>query len=1093
MHKKVYSHPFFEAFDKLSPKQSCLIEGLFSSPKACLISYLKQTFKTDVLFIVGGEKNTSILNDFPYFNENPYDFYSWETLIEDQIKPNPDIIGERFSILQKLAEKESNQIIVTTLQGALQKVPTKDAILMISEKWEVGTIRPFSDLPKKLTDLGYERVKLVTDKGQFAVRGGIIDIFSVAETAPHRVEFFDDEIDEIRTFDPMGQKSIETVKSLQIFPTDEKLAYQESPTSLLTYLKKDAIIILDDLALLEDHYVQIKALSHGKNALLLTIEDLLQEMENKKRIYFTDKPLEELSTVENTPPGRPFFTFEEPFSPVSFDFFDLPFKTNRLHNPFQSIQDYFEINADTIESQSHQLLLHLGTFDLARTHPIFLTSSETEEAILKKGMDMEKIKKIATFETGYLSSGFVFPDGQNMIIPYTEFTKRKKISRKKWRTTTHTPVSEFHELSIGDLVVHFHNGIGKFLGMEKQKNIKDEMTEFLIIEYNGGSKLFVPVEQSHLVSRYIGVHTEVPELHQLGTKKWQTAKMKTQTAIIGYSKDLLEAQAKREFKGGYQYCPDSDMVTLFDDEFPYVETDDQLRAINDLKQDMVSNRAMDRLICGDVGYGKTEVAMRAAFKSVADGKKQVAILVPTTVLALQHYETISERMANFPINIGIVSRFQTAKENKETLKKLADGKVDILVGTHRLTSKDVIFKDLGLIIIDEEQRFGVRAKEKLKGMKEGVDCLTLSATPIPRTLYLSLIQLREMSVINSPPQDRLPIRTIIAENDNEVIKQALTRELSRDGQSYFIHNRVESIFDVKKQLQELVPSARIGVVHGQMDSNMIDTVFHAFKQGEIDVLVATSIVENGIDISNANTILIDRSHHFGISDLYQLRGRVGRWNKAAYAYFLTPKNKRLPEVSQKRLQALVEASGYGGGMKLAMRDLELRGAGDILGTKQSGLVSSIGFHLYCKLLKKTIESMRNKKNVTFFETKLDFKYPARIPDDYIGDSSLRLELYHRLGEASSVKEAENIFAEIEDRFGKAPDEVHWLYHMSRIRIFAEENSFTSLKFGPISITAEQKKKNKPITKTFHIPPPHSGQELELITKKRLSEEFHVVG
>jgi transcription-repair coupling factor (superfamily II helicase) len=493
---------------------------------------------------------------------------------------------------------------------------------------------------------------------------------------------------------------------------------------------------------------------------------------------------------------------------------------------------------------------------------------------------------------------------------------------------------------------------------------------------------------------------------------------------------------------------------------------------------MQSQKAMDRLICGDVGYGKTEVAMRAAFKAVCEGKKQVAVLVPTTVLALQHFETFCDRMANYPLIIKVLSRFQSSKEIKEALQMAAEGKVDILIGTHRIVSKDVTFQNLGLIIIDEEQRFGVRAKEHLKTLKTGVDCLTLTATPIPRTLYLSLIGAREISIINTPPQDRLPIKSIIAERDPAVIHNALVRELSRDGQAFFIHNRVESIHQVGEELQKLLPEAKIVIGHGQMSSDELDTVFHAFKSGEADILLSTTIVENGIDIPNANTILIDRADQFGIADLYQLRGRVGRWNRPAYTYFLAPKGKTLTEPSFKRLHALVESQGYGGGMKIAMRDLEMRGAGDILGVQQSGHIASIGFHLYCKLLKRTIAALQTHKDPSFHETKLEFPYNACLPDTYLPETSLRLEIYHRLGEVTSLKETDDILDELKDRFGTPPPPVLFLHHLTRIRLLASQKRYTLVKFGTHTLHTEKYQGKELLKETHTLKKFTSPQELE---------------
>jgi len=602
--------------------------------------------------------------------------------------------------------------------------------------------------------------------------------------------------------------------------------------------------------------------------------------------------------------------------------------------------------------------------------------------------------------------------------------------------------------------------VGRFVGLEKQKSHEGVESDFFVIEYAGGGKLFVPLSQSHLVSRYIGSHEEKPTLHKIGDKKWTRAKTSAQKSIIGYAQDLLTAQAEREHFGGTAVSSDSDDMLLFEEEFPFVETEDQLQAVHAIKGDLCQEKPMDRLVCGDVGYGKTEVAMRAAFKMAVDGGKQVAILVPTTTLAMQHYESFCERMSSFPVRIAILSRFQSRDEIKSSIKSIESGSIDIVIGTHRMISKDVKFKNLGLVIIDEEQRFGVRAKESLKKMARGVDYLTLSATPIPRTLYLSLVSARDLSVINTPPQDRLPIKTIIAEKESGLIKNAALRELAREGQIYYVHNRVETIHKVVKELQEILPDARIKAAHGQMKADDLDDIFHAFKAGTIDILVATTIIENGIDIPNANTILIERSDTFGIADLYQLRGRVGRWNRPAYAYFLTPPNRELPEIAQKRLQALATTSGFGGGMKLAMRDLEIRGAGDILGVRQSGHVSSIGFHLYCKLLKKTIDAIKKKKPVSFIETKMEFPFNASIPETYVQETSLRLEIYHRLGDAEEATTVEKIREELIDRFGPIHDPTNLLLHLTRIRIAAQNKGYTLLKYDRQTLITNRQSEGK---------------------------------
>lgn len=994
--------------DALKDEHAVLIENVWTSSKAYIIANAPFTH----VLVISGSIDSKLLDDLPFFTDRAvYDFPSWETLPGEEITPSPDVMGKRLDTLEKL-NTDAPKIVVTSLQGALQSVPAHVA----SITWKTGQELPFDDLPKRLSDEGYVRVPIITDKGQFALRGGILDVFPLNALTPYRIEFFGDTIDEIRTFDIASQKSIESVQSITLTAANEV----NSTALLLDYLPKDTLIVFDDLASLEDHLVTLRSISD------ISIAPLFNQ---QPHLYLIPETIEKLSPGKH---ARDFATFE---------IFSLELAAKRVYHNMLAVTDAF-----------HGQLID-GLMQMpAKSKIRFITANKSEEKALKS--QLPKLAAKTVFETGYLSSGIVFPN--EIIFPFTELSHRPKMRRTQWRSSYHTPASEFHELEPGDLVVHFHNGVGKYLGIEAQADSTGETAEFMLIEYSGNSKLFVPLSQAHLISRYIGTKETHPQLDTLGAKKWHTAKVRAQRAIIGYARELLEVHAKRELHGGTAYPPDSEDMELFEASFPYIPTDDQVQAVKAIKEDMTSKKAMDRLICGDVGYGKTEVAMRAAFKAAADGGKQVAVLVPTTVLAMQHFETFRDRMADFPVRVAVLSRFVSAKETKKTLAEIQSGAVDIVIGTHRLISKDLVFKNLGLIIIDEEQRFGVRAKEHLKKLKAGVDCLTLSATPIPRTLYLSLTGARDLSIINTPPQDRLPIKTIISDRDDAVIKTALLRELSRDGQAYFIHNRVESIYKIANELQALVPFARIAVAHGQMKPDEIDQTFHAFKQGTADILVATTLVENGVDIPSANTILIDRSHQFGLSDLYQLRGRVGRWNRSAYAYFLVPKKTLEPD-AQKRLQALVDTSGFGGGMKLAMRDLEIRGSGDILGTQQSGHLSQIGFHLYCKLLKKAMHALTTNQPASFIQTKIESPYPARLPSGYIPETSLRLEIYHRLGDLTTADDIDGIGEELRDRFGPPPPEVGWLLALTRIRLHAEQRLYTLVKITKNSVLLESKK------------------------------------
>lgn len=1018
--------------------ESFLFEGLWDTSKALLAALALQRAKKSIVLITGGTREDALFDNLSYFAPaSVVEFPAWETLPGEEIAPSSDILGKRFEALYTLSTKTTPSILLCPLPSLLQKIVLKETLFPLFSIWKKKTRVPFNGLLSYLSSLGYRRASIVSDKGEFALRGGILDFFPVSSADPFRIEFFDDEIEEIRIFDPVGQKTIRKAEEVFICPAQELPLLKEAKElgSIIDYLQ-DPIFFWDDLVAIENTYVSLKQMPGAKSAFFYSLEEILKKRKKAPQVFCSETNIETLSEIS-----------VENHSKISFEMFGLPFKAERIRHPFSKV----DLLRDLADPHLHLFLLN---------------ANQTEEEEIKR--QFPELEKRGRFEKGYLTSGVIF--GDTALIPYAEITHKTHIRRQKWRSASHsTPASEFHQLTTGDLVVHFHSGIGRYLGIEEQVNHLGQKTEFLIVEYANEAKLFVPLSQSYLVSRYIGAHEELPALSQLGSKKWQITRAGAQAQIVGYANDLLQLYAERASSSGFRYAPDSDMMRQFEQDFPYEETTDQLTAIAAIKEDMLSSKIMDRLICGDVGYGKTEVAMRAAFKAVVDGNKQVAVLVPTTVLAMQHFDTFSQRMRGFPIQINVLSRFKSPKEAKETIGSAAKGEIDILIGTHRLLSQDIQFKNLGMIIIDEEQRFGVRAKEHLKKFKTGVDCLTLSATPIPRTLYMSLVQARDMSVINTPPQDRLPIKTIIAETEEPIIQSALMRELSREGQAFYIHNRVETIYGRAEMVKKLCPTAKIGVVHGQMDPDDVDSIFHQFKQGELNILCATTIVENGIDVPNANTILIDRADTHGLADLYQLRGRVGRWNRAAYAYFLIPKQVRLSLLSQKRLNALIEAGGYGGGMKIAMRDLEIRGAGDILGVQQSGQLSAIGFHLYCKLLKRAIEALKKKKPISFNETKMEFSFDARIPSTYIDAVSIRMEIYHRLGEAISSSEIDELFSEIKDRFGPPPLPVLWLYHLNKIRIFATAHHFTSLKFGNLSLTLEKQTKNEVEKKTILLP------------------------
>ncbi len=1056
------SKVFEKLLENIKSTNSILIDNILISEIAFIISFLNSYLKKDILIIASDRRKDLLYKNLSSFNDNLLEFLSWETLPFEEIKPSFDIIGQRFETLNKLISSKKNHLLICNLHSLLQKVVPANTLKDLTINLKINKLYSFENLIKKLISFGYKKETIVFDKAQFATRGYIIDIFPTNLDHPYRIEFFSDEIESIRTFDIETQKSIEKKDSLDIFLADELkfLKDEKNLTNIFSYLKDDFLVIFDDLYELENSLIALNSLNIKNSKYFLSFDLFLKDLKKNKKIYFSEKKITEISKISYNKASD-----LKNSKKITFETFQKHLNATLLKHPFITYLDLLNLE------KPQNIFDFLKDFLKKNLKILFLYQNEAEKKHILKLLANKKISltKDIFFEKGFLSTGFIITDQNLLIIPYNEIIQRKTIRRQKFREAYHLPSLEYHSLEVGDLVVHFHSGIGKYLGCEKLSNHLGVETEFLLIEYAKGAKLYVPISQSHLVTKYIGSSNALPELTQLGSNKWQKTKSLAQKKIIGYAADLLHMQAIRELQGGFIFPKDSDEMKLFELDFPYVETQDQKKAIKDLKNDMMSKKAMDRLILGDVGYGKTEVAMRAAFKAVFDGEKQVAVLVPTTVLAMQHFDTFKERMSSFPIEIEIVSRFKTLKQNKKTLENVKNGKVDILIGTHRLLSKDVSFKDLGLLIIDEEQRFGVRAKEHLKKLKKGVDCLTLSATPIPRTLYMSLIKVKDISIINTPPQDRLPIKTIIAENDDEVIKNAILRETSRQGQIFFIHNRIESIYKRLEHVKKLAKNSTFAIVHGQMPTEDVDLIFHKFKKGEIDILFSTTIIENGIDVANANTIIIDRADTFGLADLYQLRGRVGRWNRTAYAYFLIPKNKQISEISQKRLSALLEAPSFGGNMAIAMRDLEIRGAGDILGEKQSGQITNIGFHLYCKLLKKAITSLQNKKEASFIEIKMEFPYPAYLPEEYIPHENLRMEIYYRLGEAQSNKTLDDIAFELKDRFGDLPEPVKELISLSKIKIFANQNSFTLLRFGDFTLFCERLYKNKKIQKNLILP------------------------
>ena len=1045
--------------------------------KAWMIAQIFSLSGKDVLVLTGeGLEESRLIQNLEFFSSaEPVELPSWETLPSEKVAPSSDIVGARQKAFSAISQKTEPVLVLSSLQASLQRVlpPKREEHLIIQKGEEL----PFEVLTDHMRLMGYERRSIVVEKGEFAVRGGIIDIFPVTEQSPVRIEFFGDEVESLRYFDPASQVSRDGLQSIEISLSKELEALEaaSSLSSVFELLGPETIVILDDLEKLEDRYASLSSQGGVKSKIFMGVDEWLGKITKSQLCMFSYPSLEELSHVDRGRGGG----YGQSKERVRFSIFDTEFTVDRVNHPLVPLPEFYEEQCLFNHTpQKEELLDCFLQCQNSCPHTLVVQSLVELEWLKTKVRERgEEISSKTEVKEGGLSAGFARTDTHEVVFSTAELTGRTTVRRDTHRMRSLVTEYDAFEIETGDYVVHFHHGFGKYCGVERKKDAHGQEQEFFVIEYAERSRLFVPLSQSHLISKYVGGKEETPKLHVLGTNRWKKLREDTERAILGYASDLLRLQANRVIKGGVPCAPDGTSMQLFEGEFPYTETEDQLKAISDIKKDMCSEKAMDRLVCGDVGYGKTEVAMRAAFKAVSDGKKQVAVLAPTTVLAVQHYENFAERMTPFGIRVGVLSRFSTPKENKETLSRAQRGELDILIGTHRLIQKDVSFQDLGLVVVDEEQRFGVKAKEQLKTLKENVDFLTLSATPIPRTLYMSLINVRDLSTISTPPHDRLPTKTVVAEPNTNLIKTALLRELNRGGQAFYIHNRVETIFKAADTVRKMVPRARIAVAHGQMGSDELDLVFHSFKRGDVDVLVATSIVENGIDIPNANTIIVDRADRFGIADLYQLRGRVGRWNRRAYAYFIVPA-RMLSEVARKRIEAIAQSGGYGGGLKVAMRDLEIRGAGDILGTEQSGQVAAIGFHLYCKLLKRTVESLQGKTPSWTVDTKVETPFCAKLPEHYVNDISLRIEFYQRLGEAKTVEEVDSIEKELRDRFGVLPEPACWLVSCTRVKIRAAAQGLTLVKIENYSLTLEKKSGKTSCSNRILMNLPKTPEELE---------------
>jgi transcription-repair coupling factor (superfamily II helicase) len=935
----------------------------------------------------------------------------------ENILPDPEIAAERLALLSQIEKENAAKIVVTTRAALDQPAPSRGTLRSASLEIQRGPNMALPALLNALSGAGYERVAQVTTRGQFAVRGGIVDIFSWQTALPLRIEFYGDEIESLREFDLDTQTSVRIRDQASVLLS----AVEDISGRVRDYITRDALVIELEPESSSTAQIQISESWNGGTR-------------------FGESP-----DVQKHVP-----------SPEDFSGAFVECDIGEF-----AIGDF--MLAETKRAQFIARLKRWRDED-ATVAIYFQTEGEIER--FREIISADALAEINLLE-GTLSRGFCFPAANLVILSANELLGRFPIhGRRRLRRAERRNRAQidFSELNEGDLVVHLEHGIGRFLGLAQMPSMPAGVSaaktasssEVLVLEFADEAKLYVPLEQAYLVSRYVGVGKKSPPLSSLADAKWARAKKNATASIFDYAGKMLALQAERQTNPGHAFGADTRWQAEFEHSFPYRETPDQLSAIIDTKTDMEQPQPMDRLICGDVGFGKTEVAIRAAFKAVMDGK-QVAVLAPTTVLAQQHFETFRQRMLDYPIRIEMLSRFRSPAQQKKVLQLLREGGVDIVIGTHRLISDDVSFRDLGLVVIDEEQRFGVLHKEKFKELFKLVDLVTLSATPIPRTLYLSLVGVKDMSTIETPPQNRLPVETVVCGYDERIIRDAINRELERQGQIFFLHNRVQSIEKVRDRVAELCPNARVEFGHGQMDSDELEAVMHRFVMGKIDVLVCTTIIESGLDIPNANTIIIDRADRFGLADLYQLRGRVGRAEHKAYAYLLLPRELMMVGAARKRINAIKQYSSLGAGFRVAMRDLEIRGAGSILGTAQSGHIMAVGFDLYCQLLKQAVAQIKGQKPRWRLEVELrldfvatneaefvhgDIRVSAFLPRNYINDTTLRIQAYRRIAEITTAEHLERLIKEWRDRFGAFSEAVENLIILTRIKLAAARKEIT---------------------------------------------------
>jgi len=1045
--------------ESLENKETLSLSGLAGSGKSLVLASIFQRTVQPVLVLTPTTTEAENLYQdlVSYLGEEKVKYFpGWEILPWENISPEDEIISQRILTLYAL-QKHKNVICVTSIGSLLEKTIPPETLKENFLHLKVGDEIDLTFLAEKLVQLGFKRFPVVEELGNFSVRGGIVDIFLNTSEYPIRLEFFGNQIESIRKFSVLSQRSLEKTASVLVLPQREiireKSAENESDFNILEQLLK------------EDAGVEWSALFFKKEQVSL-LDHLLPEA-----IIFFDEPelifdqLEKYSRqieqAYQTKCSELDLKPERAFQKEVEILKDGLLKFKRIENQSLSTGSDFNFQQqETVNYNSNLELLKSGLEEFRVKG--FSTSIVCDNVGQKQRLEELLGQEVSQtfFDIGLLESGFIFPEINLVVLTDHQIFTRYLHRYKPPKFKEGIALSSYKNLSSGDFVVHIDFGIGKYSGLETL-TIDGRKKEFLLLYYLNDDKLFVPLDEFNRVQKYVG-KDGATSLTRLGGISWEKIKAQTKKQIQEIARDLLELYAERKVKPGFAYSPDTVWQKQLEDSFIYQETEDQLKAIADVKADLEKPNPMDRLVCGDVGYGKTEVAIRAAFKAVL-GHKQVGVLVPTTILAFQHQNSFSERLRDFPFRVEMLSRFKTKKEQKQILEDLKAGKVDIVIGTHRLLQKDVVFQDLGLVIIDEEHRFGVAAKEKLKQLRHQVDVLTLTATPIPRTMQLSLIGARDLSLINTPPKNRQPIQTEIIYFDENKIREAISRELLRGGQIYFVHNRIQSIQPVQQMLKDLIPELKIAVAHGQMPEKELERIMTDFYHQKYNCLLSTAIIESGLDIPSVNTIIINRAEQFGLADLYQLRGRVGRSYHKAYAYLIVPQFSELNETARKRLKAIQQFTQLGSNFHLALKDLEIRGAGNLLGSRQHGYLEKVGADMYFKLLEETIQELKGEKIIPPLEVKIESDLDIYIPHEYITDEQTRIEIYSKLANLDTLGKLQELKSELEDRFGPLPPEAQDLLAVTELKILAKDRLIEKISVKDKYLTfefAESKKFTK---------------------------------